>query len=328
MNNKNKTKDHQFPPLAQINQICARFSAVGPCPHFGNDFLVKIWRYEAMRTTLDHICGMWCRITCVKYMCWHSNMTTGGRTSLTASSTQERTVWWWFGTREVSGTTCPAITTWPSPVRREQVCPRRNTHERFGQVLLMLNPNSILYQKFFIKCCCVPFSVMWAAACGERCSGVWSHEAQVWDQLAAPLWLQTRFHPKTHAHYTLSRQWSVGQAPSHLHEPWVFPTEQLLLNHCWMCCVKIKKQKTFSSLTAATYHTSFSLRHQNKISGQQKGLRNHVHVHQKSVDQEQQEGHSVLLSLWTPLQDRVQQLFREKREEQVQTHEEDHGKHW
>lgn len=61
-------------------------------------------------------------------VCSDSNLTTGGRTSRTASSSQERTAWWWSGMREDSGTTCPATITWLSPAKREQVRTHGITH--------------------------------------------------------------------------------------------------------------------------------------------------------------------------------------------------------
>lgn len=51
----------------------------------------------------------------------YSNMRTGDPTSQTASFLREKTVLWSFGMRMASGMMFPAITTSPTPARREQV---------------------------------------------------------------------------------------------------------------------------------------------------------------------------------------------------------------
>ncbi|GLD56826.1 versican core protein-like isoform X2 [Lates japonicus] len=78
----------------------------------------------------------------------------------------------------------------------------------------------------------------------------------------------------------------------------------------------------------ATYHKSFTLRHRNNQNNEQQNrlYNHHIHHHTKSHQkhtqnqEQQQQSYSILQNLWSPLQNRVQQFFREKREVPVHTH--------
>ncbi|XP_047186236.1 versican core protein isoform X2 [Scophthalmus maximus] len=83
----------------------------------------------------------------------------------------------------------------------------------------------------------------------------------------------------------------------------------------------------------ATYHKSFALHHRdNEDSERQNRHRDH-HIHRTGSHQkpsrnhEQQQIDSFVQSLWNPLRNQVQQLPREKREAQAQTHNEDRMRH-
>ncbi|XP_071322114.1 versican core protein [Trachinotus anak] len=87
-------------------------------------------------------------------------------------------------------------------------------------------------------------------------------------------------------------------------------------------------------MSPATFHKSFTLRRRNNQNNEQQNRRYNHHVHhtrshqKHSQNQEQQQqSYNVLQSLWNPLQNRVQQLLREKRDLQVQTHNKDQMRH-
>lgn len=150
-------------------------------------------------------------------------MTTGGRTSRTASSSRGRTAWWWYGTRTASGTMCPATTTWHSLAKREPVG-RHWTAMFFWPSVRKTKHQQKSNNEHRSTLCfppCFPLSFVRTAPGGQGCPFVWHHETPLRDQLPAPLPLQTRLHPETCAHHSLPRQRPMGHTEGHLHEPWV-----------------------------------------------------------------------------------------------------------
>lgn len=83
--------------------------------------------------------------------------------------------------------------------------------------------------------------------------------------------------------------------------------------------------------SAATYHKSFTLRRRNNQNNDQQTRLYHHHIHyskshqEHHQNQEQHQSYSVFKSLWKPHSPEQQ---REKRHQQVQTHNEQQIRHW
>ncbi|XP_040013756.1 versican b [Xiphias gladius] len=86
-------------------------------------------------------------------------------------------------------------------------------------------------------------------------------------------------------------------------------------------------------MSPTTYHKSFTLQRRNNQNQEQQNRHYNHHIHhtkghqKHSQNPEQQQSYNILQSLWNPFQNRVQQLLREKRELQGQTHNEDRMRH-
>lgn len=86
--------------------------------------------------------------------------------------------------------------------------------------------------------------------------------------------------------------------------------------------------------SAATYHKSFTLRRRNNQNNDQQNRHHNHHIHhskshqEHNQNQEQQQSYDIFKSLWEPLHSLGQQLQREKRHQQVQSHNKHQIRHW
>lgn len=99
-------------------------------------------------------------------------------------------------------------------------------------------------------------------------------------------------------------------------------------------CTAFSLHSLSSVSSAATYHKSFTLWRRNNQNNDQQNRHHNHHIHHSKSHQEhnqnheQQQSYDVFQSLWEPLHSLGQKLQREKRHQQVQTHNKHQIRHW
>lgn len=150
----------------------------------------------------------------VRFIVQFSNTSTGGPTSLTASSLRARTVLSWYGTRTASGTTCRATTIWPSLARREQVRVRpAPKHLWPRKKLFRFQPNLHTSHPG-----CVSSGLQPTPPGGER-AHLRTEAREIRNQLSREVPVSERIHPAAPSHNSLPRQRTLGRPQDQLHNP-------------------------------------------------------------------------------------------------------------